>query len=107
MLLLPRLQQTPDSRPLADVQRALIALVTELNNVAILDGRLVEGVTLAAGVPKDVVHGLGRQLRGWIPVRLFYPGVAAVVAEGAGNPNDALYVRLLCAQNAALTLWAF
>jgi len=107
MLTLPRFQQTPDSRPLADVQRSQLGLVGELNAIPVLDGRLVEGVTLAAGVTKDVVHGLGRTLRGWIIVRVGYSGATAVVQEAAGNPDEALYLRLSCAQDVTLSLWVF
>jgi hypothetical protein len=107
MLTPPRFQQTPESRPLADVQRALSQLVVELNAVPLINGRLVERVRLIGGVTTDVAHGLGRPLQGWIVARLAFDVSPSVVHEVAGTPDDALYLRLLAATTATLTLWVF
>src|SRR6185503_16751122 len=97
MLVFPRLQHPLESRPLADVQRYLAQLVAELNALPILDGRLVEGVRLLAGVAADVPHGLGRSLRGWVVVRLVFDAAPAVVSEAPGNPDEAAFLRLYSA----------
>jgi hypothetical protein len=107
MFSFPRLQQTPDSRPLADVQRALGQLVAELNALPPLNGRLVEGVRLAGAVSKDVAHGLGRPLRGWIVVRLAFDALPAVVSEAPGNENEGIFLRLVSAEPVTLSLWVF
>jgi hypothetical protein len=107
MLTLPRLQHAPDSRPLSDVQRSLLALVGELNGILLLDGRLIEGVVLAAAISKDIVHGLGRPLRGWIVARAVYPTTPTTIGEVPGAPDPAVFLRLRCAQAVTLSLWVF
>lgn len=96
----------PDARPLIDVQAQHVATVDALNRIPLLDGRLLEGLELVAGVPLPIAHGLGRPFRGWFPVRLSYPGATAVVQEAA-TTTPSTTLRLQCAQACTLSLWVF
>jgi hypothetical protein len=97
----------PDARAVIDGQAQLVNVVDQLNRIPLLDGRQIGPIVLAAGVTKDIVHGLGRTLRGWIIVRVGYSGATAVVQEASGNPDEALFLRLSCAQAVTLSLWVF
>lgn len=95
-----------DARALIDLWSRVAELYELLNGVAIVHGRLVGPVTLAAGVPLAVSHGLGRPFQGWFPVRLSYPGATAVVQEASSTlPSSTL--RIQCAVACTLSLWVF
>lgn len=95
-----------DGRAVIDVQTQLVNVIDQLNRIPLLEGRLLGPIRLVAGVSKDVVHGLGRPLRGWTLTRVMYPGTTAVVQEAIGA-DDALFLRLSCAQAVTLSLWVF
>lgn len=90
-----------------ELWNGLTGLISELNVIALLNGRLVDNVTLVAGVPQSVNHGLGRSFQGWFPVRLRYPGATAIVQEDATQTFPASALRLVCAQACSLSLWVF
>lgn len=118
MFTFPRLQQTPESRPLTDVQRYLAQLVVELNResqalderlaaIPILQGKQTPLFVLAAGVAQNIPHGLGRAYVGWFTARVAYPGATGIVQEASGNPDPTLYLRLHCPQAVTLSVWVF
>lgn len=92
--------------PLIEVQAQLVQLIDQLNRLPILDGRLLEDITLVAGVPQAIPHKLGRAFRGWFPTRLAYPGATSVVQE-ASSSTPSTTLRLQCATACTLSLWVF
>lgn len=59
---------TSDS-DLATVQRNLVRVLQPIFNTPILGGNLLTNQTLVTGL-NSINHGLGRNLNGWIPVRI-------------------------------------
>jgi len=56
----------------ADLTQAVEPVVDRFNemvDVPILQGRLLENVSVKEGTTNRIRHGLGRKLRGWIVVR--------------------------------------
>lgn len=88
------------SRIQDNVARALDQAATQ----PILNGVLLSSVALAVG-SNIVNHGLGRTLRGWIPVRLR----ASATVYDTQDSNSTPALTLLLTASAAVTadLWVF
>jgi len=108
VLTMPRQVQAKgdDAYTNNELWNALTKLIGQLNGIPILDGRIVGPVTLAAGVPQAIPHGLGRPFQGWWPTRLSYPGATDVVQE-ASSTTPSSSIRLQCAQAVTLSFWVF
>lgn len=75
-----------------------------LSQCPFLDGRLIEGVALAAGATTQVAHGLGRAYRGW------WVASGSINADypGEGTSDDATNFLALTVTNAqTVDLWVF
>lgn len=80
-----------------------------IRSKAILDGRLITGVSITVGTKKVISHGLGRPLQGWIIIRQsadcnFWDGQAS-----NPTPNNTLDLNSAHASTTTLTisLWVF
>lgn len=96
-----RYQQQKDP----SAQRMAVAIkdfTQQLERNPLLDGLLVENVTIAT-TDTNVVHGLGRDFRGWIIVRR---DAAADVYEGT-QINEAQYLTLIASSSVTVSLYVF
>jgi hypothetical protein len=58
-----------EDEPLSQQMGPVVDRFNEITDVPILQGRLLEDVSVKEGNITRVKHGLGRKLRGWIVVR--------------------------------------
>jgi hypothetical protein len=84
------------------MQANLKEFATPLENCPLLDGNYLEEVALAGGVSTRIVHGLGRQIRGWILCDLI--GNAAIVRRISW---DSTYLTLHSNLAVTVNLWVF
>lgn len=87
----------------ADTFSTAMRLLAELR---ILDGRIVEGVSLAAGVSTRVLHGLGREPRGFIVVRV-RAAADTSLREDSAVSADATKITLVAAADGLFDILVF
>jgi hypothetical protein len=85
--------------------------VNELDDVNILDGRLLDGVSVTAGRTNRIRHGLQRRLLGFIVVRNAYTVSVSFYDLQATNPRPQdelwLYPETGGTETAKISLWVF
>lgn len=111
----PNPNGTPDNRDVVEVQRQVSRLFADIYRVvpwlngklltgeADASGRVSIGITLQAGVPKRLAHGLGRPYRGGFVMRDFGASPSSV-REIA---SDHLSVTLESAADCKIYFWAW
>lgn len=86
---------------LSRVQDAIENVITPILELPILDGVLLEGISLIAGQDNNIEHKLGRAFRLWSVMRL---GANSVVYEGTQSLQNK-FINLRCSTNCTITLW--
>lgn len=88
------------------VQDSIARFTRFLEQNPILDGVLLEGVTLASGA-NDIAHKLGRQARGWFPV----PLRSNITVYDASIDLPSLlhnsHIRITASGAGTINLWVF
>lgn len=101
---LPLVNSIPDHQTRVQLTR-LREAVEELST-DILDGRLVEGVSLlSASSPNVVPHKLGRELRGYVVV--LKSADARIWDEQAANTRPSSELHLRTSADCTATIWCF
>jgi len=98
----------------ADVAKQVEPLVDRFNEtteVPILQGRLLENVSITENQTNRVRHGLGRKLRGWIVVRQTVEQIFFSDAQVSnGREDEELWLIPTTASGSAkskISLWVF
>ena len=76
-----------------------------LPRLPILDGNLIENVSLTAGQTNVIEHGLGRQFRGVLLA--LNSANANVWFNQAANSQATTHVHVQCSANCIVSLWIF
>lgn len=91
---------------ISDVQRLQDALNKVFNAIfqkQILDGRFIENIDLTSASTKEIDHGLGKPIRGYIVVR---KNANAVIYESVSSTPNATLI-LNTSANVRISLWVF
>lgn len=98
--------QRVDSTDLAvrEMQYRLEETLHPITSSEIIDGRLLEDLSLET-TATDVPHGLGRAIRGYLPVKL--SASATIFDDEASNTNKSEFVRLKASGTVTATVWVF
>lgn len=88
----------------SSLQDATEAVLKQIRNRQIIDGRLIEGVTIET-VETVVDHKLGRALRGWIVVR--QGADARIWDQQDDNARPELSLVLVASASVKVSLWVF
>lgn len=100
-----RFSPLPSADPVLNVVQAqLQRILGGLVGVELLEGRLVEGVSLAAG-SNEFAHGLGRVLRGWAVVRR--SSAATLYDTQDTNTRADKTLQLTASATITVSLWVF
>lgn len=98
----------------ADVAKQVEPLVDRFNEtieVPILQGRLLENVSITENQTNRVRHGLGRKLRGWIVVRQTVEEIFfSDLQDSNGREDEELWLVPKTASGSAkskISLWVF
>lgn len=96
-------------RQVDDSARFVGTLARSVNSVPFLDGRLVEDVSLSAGVETSVEHKLGRSVRGFFPVYTQESGGYVTIQRLAASTDAPLetHVRLKAQASCTVSLWVY
>ena len=84
-------------------------VVNDLSVIGILNGRLLKDVVLTGGVIRQLKHGLGRELQGWLVVRqrdCTSTGYLNDVQVSNPHPETELWLKAV-GQSPTLSLWVF
>lgn len=100
----PLRQVHSTDRVLQQIQTALKDYTTQLNGVQILDGQLLENVSLAVGA-NSIDHKLGRVLNGWFIVRKSAAGDVYDTQDSNSNKNRTL--QLVSSAAMTVSIWVF
>lgn len=73
----------------------------QLTRLPILDGVMIEGISLVAGSNNQIAHKLGRKPVMWFPVRKYQNADVWEVANTATNQ----LLTLQCSANCLVNLW--
>lgn len=97
---------TDDS--LSRIQNNTAAAVNPVLNVPILDGTLVQNLTIPASGKLTVAHGLGRQAIGYIIIKASaaLPNPYVLVADQTA-PNGAIVLTFASGAGTTLSAWVF
>jgi hypothetical protein len=98
-MALPQFDMASD---LNQAQLRIKRVFNTLLRVPLLDGRLISGIQLSAGVQTPVAHGLGRLPLGYLVV-----GRDAALVPFEPATRDELYLYLESAVGGSLSLWVF
>lgn len=94
--------QSPD-RVMNTIQDNVETALRPLLTNPLLDGTLIEGVSIVTGTPKTIEHGLGRAARGWFVIS---PQAEASVWEtSSALPTKTLILN--SSANIDLKLWVY
>lgn len=92
--------QTQDGT-LNRIQDRIKIVLRAIISKPILDGQIIDSITLPAGVATNVAHKLGRKPKGWIPVQ----GVSTTITE---NSKDDKFLNLTAGATVTNTsIWVF
>lgn len=100
-LKLPQVNDQTTSRAFDEVKQ----VIDLIRLSKIIDGNLVASVSLAAGVAKDVAHGLGRSPQGFVVVRR--RAQATISDQQDSNPTPDRSFRLLASADVVVDVWFF
>ncbi len=87
------------------LSRNVMDFVSQLYNVPILDGLLIEGVELDSATSTIVNHGLGRAIRGWIIVKQDASSSIYALEVEQSTPLTTLVLK--CSADVKVSLWVF
>ena len=88
-----------------DLQDACAVVFKDITSRDILDGRLIENVSIVSGVEMVLSHKLGRAIRGWTLTRL---SAGAIVWDSqADNPTPKATLVLNASADVTVSLWVF
>lgn len=91
-----------DTRQLQDaVEKVLNSILPK----QILDGRIIKNVLVTSGTPKNVDHGLGRELVGWFSI-LNSANSVVWDSQGSNTSRDKTLV-LNASATTTISLWVF
>lgn len=97
------IRQEATNYDLTLLQDRLQSFFAVLDNCPLLDGRLVSGVELIAGIEVSVEHGLGRLPQGWFVADKM--SVSGDIART--NSWDELFLPLTSPSTQTVSLWVF
>lgn len=78
-----------------------------LQSVPILDGVLLEGISLAVSSSNLVQHGLDRTWRGWFIVNLESASFPDIFVPSTDTSDRTRYIQLDSSVAATVSLWVF
>jgi hypothetical protein len=87
------------------VQDNIETAINSLPTIAILQGRLVTGVSLSSSITNKISHKLDRNLIGWFIVRQKSSAIVWDTQDANTTPN--LTLNLNCSANVVVDLWVF
>lgn len=90
--------------PLEQLQPQWAAQINPVLECPIVNGRLIENIHMAAGA-NVINHGLGRNLVGWIAVRMNF--LTVLNDSQDTNPKPDLTLFLTSTAPAVISLWVF
>ena len=100
----PLLPRKVADRAVDDSLREIRAAIKALVDSPMVAGRFLD-VTLSAGVSTPVQHGLGRRIRGYIPVRM---SASSRIFDGTPGGAERIDTHWLeASHDVTATLWVF
>ena len=106
-LITPYVRKTSDNEDIERVQNSLENVFRSIEACPLLDGHLLERVTLANG-DNTISHKLGRRLRGWIITRHRETASNIVGRQKTNNATDrTLILNSSVATAIVVDIWVF
>lgn len=90
-------------RDIQKLQDALARVFNAIQTKEILDGRLISDIVIETGTPKEINHGLGKPIRGWIITDI--NADANVYRSASTTPNSTFVLN--ASANCTVSLWVF
>lgn len=90
-------------RDIQKLQDTLSRVFNGIQSKAILDGRLINDVSLVSSGATEVSHGLGKPIRGWVLVEK--DANANVYSSASSTPNSTLVLNT--SADVTVSLWVF
>lgn len=101
--MIPSFRTTKTSdRDLDKVQDSLSRIFNSIQTKEILDGRLIQDVSIVSGA-NEINHGLGKPIRGWIVVR---KNANQTVYDSVSSTPDSTFI-LNASGTVTISLWVF
>jgi hypothetical protein len=101
----PRKQEAPDGKEFLELGRQVESFSKDVVSKQILDGALIEGVTLTSGRVNWLVHGLGRAWKGCDVVSSDAPLI--IYMDSTNDRNSTKEIPLVCSTTCTANLWVF
>jgi len=95
---------TTDSS-MREMQYRLEETLRPVTDSSIIDGRLIEDVSLASGTTSKIAHRLGRSIIGWIVVGK--NAAQHVYDENSGKSDLGTYLHLTASGTVTVNVWVF
>jgi hypothetical protein len=95
---------TTDSS-MREMQYRLEETLRPVTDSSIVDGRLIEDVSLASGTTSKIAHKLGRSIIGWIVVGK--NAAQHVYDENSGKSDLGTYLHLTASGTVTVNVWVF
>ena len=95
---------TTDSS-MREMQYRLEETLRPVTDSSIVDGRLIEDVSLASGTTSKIAHRLGRSIIGWIVVGK--NAAQHVYDENSGKSDLGTYLHLTASGTVTVNVWVF
>lgn len=95
----------PSVREFVNLNNELARVLRQITDCPLLDGHLIRGIELAAGVEQAIPHGLSRKYQGFIIVRC---SDDSTFDEAYADPGDQdRFIHLTPSANTTVDLWVF
>ena len=106
-LITPYVRKTSDNEDIEQVQNSLENIFRSIEACPLLDGHLLERITLANG-DNTISHKLGRKLKGWIITRHRETPSDIIDRQKTNNATDrTLVLNSSVATTIVVDIWVF
>lgn len=90
---------------LQSLQYRLEETLRPVTDSSIIDGRLIEDISLASGTTSKIAHKLGRKLRGWIVTGK--NAAQHIYDDNSGKTDLDTYIHLTASGTVTVNIWVF
>jgi ATP-dependent protease ClpP protease subunit len=90
---------------LSSVQDNVIRSVAPILQKVIIDGQILEDISIATGAVRNISHGLGRPITGYFIMKR--NANAQIWDSEATNTQKDIYLKLNSSANCIVSIWVF